>query len=426
MDVISKLKPVENASQNSWEPFFHTSSPSITTHSLGGVARNAAECCFRVSTGHSFPYDQVVDSDLRAREETPFAGPAPILVTPVGKDIYGKSIVDTLQSMGMPTDGLIMSKENSTAVYNAILDPTGKLILAGAAMDILSDSKAFGVEAVGGKLDSFLRHTTPLVAMDANPSIDVMEDIVKRCRSVRVPVWFEPTSVPKCSQKLKSRNILNPSPFSTVMYCSPNIEELVTISNICKSFSSAHNNRIKTSQAFLCEVGPSGEVQGLYKTSESRIRKFADLMEHVENVLPFIPTVFLKMGKDGILLAQRLTNNPSDYFESSHSIRIRHYLPESSVDKRIVNVTGAGDSFVGALIAGMNHMIIQDHCTKNFDKHGHHKEDMIQTHIRLFHQDDKPQPLAIDSLVRRGREAAELSLLQNEAVHPKVGTLMAR
>jgi pseudouridine-5'-phosphate glycosidase/pseudouridine kinase len=419
LDIVCKFKPLEKET-DSWEPFFHTSSPCAISHSLGGVARNSAECCYRVATGAVIPHSH--EPGVEDWEPDAFAGPPPILISPIGDDLFGQTVYRILKRIGMPTEGLISVPGAATAVYNALLDPQGKLIAAGASMDILTEPEWFHVDALRSKLHLLLKPTTPLVCVDANPSQDIIHALLKACRSAHVPLWLEPTSVVKCERAMEVPGLLRPDPYPTLMYASPNIEELIAMSQICEKLMNDNIKPIKWSTAaFVHEVGPGGDVQGMYKISEVKLRSFESLLGHIGNVLAFIPTLFIKLSKDGVMLAQRTATHSETYFQGQTGIRLRHYLPEPAVDKRIVNVTGAGDSFVGAVIAGLSHMVEQD---------SHHQrqsgETMYQKHIRLFHHEQRPEAYEIDKLVLRGREAAELSLLHPEAVHPGVGKLMSR
>jgi len=93
-----------------------------------------------------------------------------------------------------------------------------------------------------------------------------------------------------------------------------------------------------------------------------------DLIPLSINLLPFIKTILVKCGPNGILIVSRegssnSTPDSSRYTWGKGGLTISIYPPAKVVGpEELVNVTGAGDSFVGVLAAGIsqNPSILRD------------------------------------------------------------------
>ena len=57
--------------------------------------------------------------------------------------------------------------------------------------------------------------------MDANPPVDTMQAVGEMCISAGVPLWYEPTSIPKSSRLLQA-----PAALRATKWLSPNLHEL--------------------------------------------------------------------------------------------------------------------------------------------------------------------------------------------------------
>jgi pseudouridine-5'-phosphate glycosidase/pseudouridine kinase len=93
-----------------------------------------------------------------------------------------------------------------------------------------------------------------------------------------------------------------------------------------------------------------------------------DLIPLSINLLPFVENVIVKCGSKGTLLVSRdatsrLASHPSRYTWEKGGLVVSLYPPSEVVEAgKSVNVTGAGDSFVGVLAAGisLNSTILRD------------------------------------------------------------------
>lgn len=87
-----------------------TSNPATTTQSFGGVARNVAETLARLQKTVA-------------------------VVSLVGEDEAGRAILHHLSALGVDVDQVAVAPTSATAEYVAVLDDTGDLHIAMAAMD---------------------------------------------------------------------------------------------------------------------------------------------------------------------------------------------------------------------------------------------------------------------------------------------------
>jgi sugar/nucleoside kinase (ribokinase family) len=326
IDLICKLESQPNCgSADDWNRYLQTSTPAKLTRTLGGVARNAAEACNYALS--SFP----------AADATGVS-----LIAPVADDEFGRELVRGCGERGMKCDGFVTvpgeSQSVATPVYNALLDDAGKLIAAGAAMELLEQSG----DEVANKVDSYLsssqrRRGPAIIIVDANLSVETTEKIVFNSTvasdGVSVPVLFEPTSVPKARRHFTRLQRL------PVDFVTPNVEELVEMSGcLCSSdpsrpLPSLSTANTKWQEIPLIHVKADGETTdrlpfhkctmictlimyfdhpSYLLTGHELFRNANEWMPHLLRLTSRVPSVFLKLGSRGVLLAQSL--NTCDLF----------------------------------------------------------------------------------------------------------------
>jgi sugar/nucleoside kinase (ribokinase family) len=88
--------------------------------------------------------------------------------------------------------------------------------------------------------------------------------------------------------------------------------------------------------------------------------------------------------------------------------KLRLYTPNPEAD--ILNVTGAGDSLVGAFIAGLE-------MARHSPGTGYFSPEIAKRKFKSIFQDDE----FADQIMLKARYAAELSLASNHAVSPQLG-----
>ena len=129
-----------------------TSNPGSVVSSPGGVARNIAENLARL--GHR-----------------------PALVSVIGDDTVGTSLVTGVRAVGVDARGVRTVPGDVTAEYLAILDPQGELVLGVAVMAVLDALTAADVDAAwpaGG-----------WVVLDCNPPPEVLAHTLDRARGAQ-------------------------------------------------------------------------------------------------------------------------------------------------------------------------------------------------------------------------------------------------
>ncbi|KAI9264049.1 Ribokinase-like protein [Phascolomyces articulosus] len=276
----------------------HTSNPGHIKQTLGGVGRNVCEAAVRT-------------------------GAPAFLVSAVGNDLAAQTVRQGLKAIGMSTQFIQCIPNHPTAVYNAIHSKSGELIAAVADMDIFDT-----VDPI--MIDKIVHTEEPsLVCFDGNITAKTMSKITAKSVQLGIPVFFEPTSVPK-SLKIFERDIITSG---AIKFISPNQFELEAMSETARALLnntiSNHDNDTMTPKA---------------PALVDRVLPYAIHLSHM------IPNVITKLGEEGCLYVGRSTR--------TRQVHVQYFEPEK-VD-HIVNVTGAGDCFVGTLLANLRkHITIQ-------------------------------------------------------------------
>jgi pseudouridine kinase len=135
-------------------PMPGTSNPGVVVSSPGGVARNIAENLARL--GHR-----------------------PVLVSVIGDDTVGTSLVAGVRAVGVDARWVRTERGDVTAEYLAILDPEGELVLGVAAMAVLDTLSVRDVDAAWPPP----AQPPGWVVLDCNPPREVLEHALARARS---------------------------------------------------------------------------------------------------------------------------------------------------------------------------------------------------------------------------------------------------
>lgn len=142
--------------------------------------------------------------------------------------------------------------------------------------------------------------SAPIVFMDANVSIEVMQTVCKLCEKHHVPIFHDPTSI------AKSKKIIQAKCLDKITFLKPNEHEALNMG------------------------------KELYKIR--KIRRYPKSLKSCVEALvnSGVKHVILTRGKDGILYATK----------SGRSITFKEF---PALPAKIVNVTGCGDSFSGGM-----------------------------------------------------------------------------
>ncbi|KAI9307322.1 Ribokinase-like protein [Cunninghamella echinulata] len=288
------------ATSNSFQKLLRTSTPGTVSQTLGGVGRNVCEAAMRT-------------------------GAPSVLLSVVGKDTAGDTIKQQMTSLGMDTSLIKTSPSHSTAVYNAFHSKDGQLISAIADMDIFDYLDLSNIN------DIFKKYNPSLICFDGNVSAQSMQTISVICKSFGIPAFFEPTSIPKSLRIFESKDtILSGS----IKYTSPNQYELEAM------VDTLQQQKFNTLPFNATLSTPSLSIQ---KKIPSIVNKVFPEAIYLSN---YIPHIITKLGEDGCLYVGTCSKNDNK--------KIAHYFPPEIINPdTIKSVTGAGDSFVGTLLANL-------------------------------------------------------------------------
>lgn len=76
------------------------------------------------------------------------------------------------------------------------------------------------------------------------------------------------------------------------------------------------------------------------------------VIEQAVALLPLFPHMFVKLGAKGVLeLSSSPLNDGDDIRMETSTVHVRYHAPLPVEDSRIKSVSGAGDSFTGALLS---------------------------------------------------------------------------
>ncbi|MHA0042747.1 carbohydrate kinase [Deinococcus sp. PEB2-63] len=147
-----------------------TSNPGVTAQAPGGVARNVAENLARLGVPAS-------------------------LVSVVGRDALGDWLLRETEAAGVDVRPVLRAPEVSTGTYTAVLDASGELLVAVAAMAAVEALTPAALQERRG----VLRGAAWVVA-DGNLPEASLAHLLSLAAEAGVSVVFEPVSVPKAAR----------------------------------------------------------------------------------------------------------------------------------------------------------------------------------------------------------------------------------
>ncbi|KAJ8249565.1 hypothetical protein COCON_G00227810 [Conger conger] len=272
---------------------FGQTNPGSVYQSYGGVGRNIADCMARL-------------------------GEPALLISAVGADTQGEALLSHCSHMD--TRGVARIPGHRTATYCAVITGGGELSLGLGDMDIHQQITAQYVTQFEDLLS-----TADLICLDGNIPVSTIDYVCSVSRKYAVPVWYEPTDTDKAPKPFLSDSWRNLS------YTSPNLAELCAMNQTLG---------LPTPAVLPGEVG---EVLGC------AVALCRPLLEHLQCVL-------VTLGPLGVLLcgeqeggAVRLSPRKQP---RTHGLCAVHYPAVPLTPGDVVNVSGAGDSLAGAVMAG--------------------------------------------------------------------------
>jgi pseudouridine-5'-phosphate glycosidase/pseudouridine kinase len=383
IDITSRI------SSGSVESAMHTTAPGHLEITPGGVGRNIAECASRMSHGEG---KVMLVSAVGAQGG---ADGTEIL------DSFGLILDREMRVSGMRTDGLLkrlggaeghVSGGARTAVCNLILDDKAGLVIGVADMDIVesitirdvSDGLSIRFRRCLIKLSptSQIRealdlHQPKTVAFDANLAPEVITSLLEQCYKRHIVVIHDPTSLPKMLRLLPAIQQHQPvgHQHALITHYTPNILELKTLYDALRS-----KNLMETEHwwAFIDSLQLDHNWRNV---AEQFARKSGQkwigeegVVQMMVSLLPWVENLWLKCGDKGIVYlglqppttakvagshspSRIITKSvrelsPSTSDQQGRNLVLAHFAAKDLPS--IVSTTGAGDSFVGGLLAQIN------------------------------------------------------------------------
>ncbi|CAG8471190.1 1301_t:CDS:10 [Paraglomus occultum] len=302
-----------------------TSTPGKIRTSLGGVGRNIAETVHRL-------------------------GVKSVLISTVGDDLLGRWFLDETRKIGMCMDELQVSKSHRTAVYSAIHKSNGSLYCAIADMEYAID-----VEKVKKAID---KSKPSVVCIDGNLDSNTASAILCYCFDKGIPTFFEPTSVSKSLRWFADRDITKTMK-NRLGYISPNIHELEAMDLALTSMSGRWLDQGLDLLTIKQKIAKQHEILMALKDEK--------ILSRSVSLLLIASTIIVKLGERGALLVQLIDKgkglqeqlvssklNSVIKLDDERTMRVKYFQPALVENSSIINVTGAGDSFVGTVLAGLS------------------------------------------------------------------------
>ncbi|KAG0147998.1 hypothetical protein CROQUDRAFT_655344 [Cronartium quercuum f. sp. fusiforme G11] len=255
-----------------------------------------------------------------------------------------------ITKVGLRTDGLYESDDESarTAVVSMFLDSQGNLTQGVADMACLE-----GFE--GRQLPHIIRKDNPkVVCIDANLSTRTIQAVLNECHKIGSVVVFEPTSAFKSVKILPSLLQLNASPTPPNLLMLPNHIELEALNH---AISSDQDHHLTSSTGWFDVLSSFGLDErfreGVKRKLPSWVTELGTL-QMATKLLPFLKVLVIKKDKDGLVVIGRMGSQSAltPGWVSSGQVAIKHWSAPS-IEGINVNVTGAGDTFGGAIISGI-------------------------------------------------------------------------
>ncbi|KAJ2960248.1 hypothetical protein NQZ79_g4377 [Umbelopsis isabellina] len=208
-------------------------------------------------------------------------------------------------------------------IYNALHSPDGQLISAVADMNVF---KRIETEQV---IEAIQIHQPNLICCDGNIESNVLRDTAVIAKGLDIPVHFEPTSIPKSLKIFHDPATVLAGSIKSI---SPNHHELIAMSEAARKILPLIEDELLRNQ--LSKFAADAELPEI-------ARKCLPYAAHLSN---FFNVIVTKLGQHGCLIVGREDDQQIVRYFQAHAIK-----PE-----QIKSVTGAGDSFVGVLLANVN------------------------------------------------------------------------
>ncbi|KAM8751839.1 uncharacterized protein AB9X84_013244 [Acanthopagrus schlegelii] len=284
---------------------FGQTNPGRVCQSFGGVGRNIADSMSRL-------------------------GRRPLFISATGADSHSDAVFNHCKHMN--TNGVARLEAQSTATYCVVIDESGEMSLGLGDMDIHQQITEQYVSQFEKQLSS-----ATLVCLDGNIPVSTIDYVCSIASKHSINVWYEPTDSEKARKPFLSDS------WKSLSYSSPNLTELRTMN--------------KTLGLPTPEVLPSS----LDEVLSVAVTLSRPLLEHLHCVV-------VTLGANGLLVcgehdAGSVNLQPRKQ-KRKRQLCALHYPALIVTAEETVNVSGAGDSLAGALMAGILQQRDTDSCVR--------------------------------------------------------------
>ncbi|OJJ75436.1 hypothetical protein ASPBRDRAFT_51191 [Aspergillus brasiliensis CBS 101740] len=343
IDLSCDFAPAE---ANSTTPALQTSNRAVIGQSLGGVGHNVAIAA------------RYLDSSV-------------LFCSVVGNDLSGQAALSSLRQEGLSTVGIKVLPPSSgarTAQYIAVNDAKKDLVVAMADMAIMElPEQALDFD---GFWEPMMARAQPQwTVVDANWNGEVLSKWVALAKKHKARVAFEPVSTAK--SRLLFGSAIKPSdcvPNNTVSLAAPNQFELAAMYQAAREHGHLDSEEWWRIIDAMGMTGSGSRERLVAMTSATLVDQ--GIPQQSIQLLPFIPCVLTKLGREGVLLTQllrpgdaRLTSPDSAPYILSRALTsdgliggvyLRLFPAAAELDEKdIVSVNGAGDTLLGAVVTGL-------------------------------------------------------------------------
>lgn len=392
-------------SNSSPKPSLATSNPCAITETIGGVGHNVFTAADMYINGS--PTNTSVTSP------SPPPGLKVRLITALSSDLTGQSLLCVLKSRGVDTSGILVYDPSvgvSTARYIAMNDDKRELFTAAADMRIVEE---IGTEHLRKEIE---KAKPKWVCIDGNLSPQAISEVVRVSNGVGAKVAFEPTSMQK-SVRLFGPYELGVYPNNRVHLAAPNEYELKAMWEHAKDAGFLEEmDWFKVVDSINVDSMFRDSIESLCQTHKLPSLLEQGLIQQAINLLPYIPTLFVKLGAKGVLSLHLLSPNSPQSPPSPTTITtlgrpgtatagicVRYFHPAEQVpENEVVSVNGVGDTFLGVLLARMVELELAGK------------------------QVDLAEQMVLEDLIGLGQKGAVETLRSAEAVGNGVGRLRVR
>ncbi|KAG0043137.1 hypothetical protein BGZ83_011786 [Gryganskiella cystojenkinii] len=409
-DLSSKERPImviggavvditSTATTTASTAMLNSSHPGLMRVALGGVGRNVAEGITKLSGESCILVSAVGGKHLSA------AGASMTKSKDKNRkldeedamdDLFGPWLTSELARRGMDNHEIIPIPGARTATYTALHDASGGLLSAIADMEVFEMLSSTKVK------EAIARHNPGTVCFDGNLSVDCIKTILETCQGKDILTFFEPTSVAKCTRALdKSMTTLLSS--HALQFASPNEYELKAMASAAHSLLSKQQ-LASVDKEFSALMQRKTEVKPFFGHDGDH-----SLLQDAYVLSQFIPTLFVKLGPQGVFVLSRFTG-----LMTTTTVSCEHF-PAHAVE-RIESVTGAGDSLVASVVTSLHQLA---HVRPKLSRE--QGSSLVSPTSRAVNESSETGYVLwshIDKIVRDGQSAATLTMQTHQTVSP--------